>query len=359
MVKKIPTYRVLLNEAEDTGVYAVSLVDQPAIEVDWIKLSKEIDMHFAEVADKQMLYGPLLIPGKMIYRKNENTGEEYNIVFDAEVIEKIAQKYNKNKLTDKFNINHSGREVSAFLSENWLTRIPDASESYGFDLPLGTWFAGVKVEDTDFWLSEVRTEKVKGFSVEIWAGLELIEMSKKVEDIYFQHQTNEKLNTMELKTKDGLVLMIDGELIEGTQVNIAIADGAIEAAKPGDYELEDGTMLTLDENGIISKIKALEEEAEEAEAELETEVLALDPVEVTAIIQPMIDEFRAMFVEISARLDALEVEDTEEKDVVETLKTQVEKLAASAGATSFTVKNDAKIKNEEKLLSKIKFYSNK
>ena len=75
MEKKLPTYRIKLQPNEETAVYAVSLVDSPAIEVDWIKLSKEIQMQFASNADKQMLYGPLLIPGKLIYRVDEETGQ--------------------------------------------------------------------------------------------------------------------------------------------------------------------------------------------------------------------------------------------------------------------------------------------
>ena len=73
MEKKIPTYRIVVNpDDEKTGVYAVSLVDEPAIEVDWIKLSKDIkDFEFSVNKDKQMLFGPLLIPNKLIYRRDE------------------------------------------------------------------------------------------------------------------------------------------------------------------------------------------------------------------------------------------------------------------------------------------------
>jgi hypothetical protein len=80
-MKKLPLYRVKLKNDDKTAVYAVSLVDSPAIEVDWLKLSEELQMSFASQEDKQMLYGPLLIPGKLIFRRDEKTGEEFNIVF--------------------------------------------------------------------------------------------------------------------------------------------------------------------------------------------------------------------------------------------------------------------------------------
>ena len=179
MENKLPTYRVVVNpDDETTGVYAVSLVDTPAIEVDWITLSKEIiEFEFSANKDKQMLFGPLLIPNKLIFRRDEK-GNEYNIVFDEETIQVIADKYNENKLNDIFNFQHSDKKVEAILLQNWITGELDKSQDYGFALPKGTWFGGVKVKDENFWMSEVKTEKVKGFSIEIKAGVELIEMSK-------------------------------------------------------------------------------------------------------------------------------------------------------------------------------------
>jgi hypothetical protein len=178
MEKKIPTYRIIVNpDDEKTGVYAVSLVDTPAIEVDWIKLSKEIvDFEFSVGKDKQMLFGPLLIPNKLIYRRDEK-GNEYNIMFDEDTIQTIADKYNENKLGDIFNFQHSDKKVNASLLQNWITGSVDKSKEMGFDLPKGTWFGGVKVKDEKFWSEEVKTEKVKGFSVEITAGTELVKMS--------------------------------------------------------------------------------------------------------------------------------------------------------------------------------------
>ena len=285
MEKKLPTYRIKLQPNEETAVYAVSLVDSPAIEVDWIKLSKEIQMQFASNADKQMLYGPLLIPGKLIYRVDEETGQEYNIVFEKETIEEIVLRYNKSKVNDIFNINHSGTAVDAYLAENWLTRRPDASESYGFDLPEGTWFGGVKVENKEFWMNEVRSENVKGFSVEIKCGIELMEFSKessKDEDKYTEQQNNTQLMTV--KTKNGEVLEVKGEFVEGTVIMIGE-----ELAPAGEHELEDGTKVTLDEEGKIVSIVKPEELETETETETTepdtTQKFALDPAEVMAAIQ--------------------------------------------------------------------------
>jgi len=362
MEKKLPTYRIKLQPNDETAVYAVSLVDSPAIEVDWIKLSKEVQLEFAANADKQMLYGPLLIPGKLIYRVDEETGQEYNIVFEKETIEEIVLRYNKSKVNDIFNINHSGTAVDAYLAENWLVRKPDASESYGFDLPEGTWFGGVKVENKEFWMNEVKSENVKGFSVEIKCGIELLEFSKvssKDEDKY----SNKIIETlMTVKTKQGVEVSIDGEFVEG-----AIAKVGEDFAPAGEHELEDGTKITVDEEGKIVKIEKIEAMESETETETETETreFALDPAEVMAAIQPAFDEFRSLIAELATRIDVLEQHEAEPEieeysKQIEELKTQVEKLASAAGAPSLTTKNDnieAKTKNEERLLSKINFFS--
>lgn len=467
-MEKLPTYRIKLKPGNETAVYAVSLVEQPAIEVDWIKLSKEVQMQFAANADKQMLYGPLLIPGKLIYRIDQETGQEYNIVFEKETIEEIVLRYNKSKVNDIFNINHSGTAVEAYLAENWIVRKPDASESYGFELPEGTWFGGVKVENTDFWMEEVKSENVKGFSVEIQCGIELMDFSKQTYELEsyddypqaardkaqkaldwkekngsdcgtpvgwararqlangekisedtinrmsaFQRHAqykdvpydegcggimwdawggdegiawaerkaaqlkklssenedtyNNKNNNkfMEVKTKNGVVVTIEGELIEG-----AIARVGEDFAPAGEHELEDGTKITVDEEGKIVKIEKIEAMSSETETETETEPtkLALDPAEVMAAIQPALDEFRSLIAELATRIDVLEQHEAEMPDVsedyskqIEELKTQVEKLASAAGAPSLITKNDkndAKVKNEEKLLQKINFFSN-
>lgn len=352
-MEKLPLYKIKVNQGDETGVFAVSLVDEPAIEVDWIKLSKIVQMEFSANSDKQLLYGPLLIPNKLIYRRDEN-GYEYNIMFDKETIDLIADKFNKNKLGDIFNFQHSDKQVSAYLKENWLIENPDKSNKYGFDLPDGTWFGSVKVEDTDFWMSEVKSEKVKGFSVEIRAGIELIEMSKTTSD-----EDKNKINFMEIKTNEGVSLFYDGEINEGTR--LYIDEAMTELAPEGAHMLEDGRVVTLDANGAILSIATETPEIEgEDLAEPEAEV----PTDNSAIIEavkPMFEEFRSIIADLSSRLDALEnVETTKEEStevetlskVVNDLNDKIETLSKMAGAVTVSKKDD-KVNKEVKLLSKI------
>ena len=358
---ELKTYRVIVNADDDlTGVYAVSLVDSPAIEVDWIKLGKVEEFFFSANADKQMLFGPLLIPNKLILRKAAD-GEMFNIMFDAETIQIIADKYNENKINDIFNFQHSDEKVNAVLLQNWITGKNDKSHDYGFDLPEGTWFAGVKVKDENFWMNEVKTDKVKGFSIEVKADVELIKMTAIADK-------NENIKLMDYKTKDGLTLNWDGDAAVGTEVSLILEDGTAVVADNGTYELEDGTKIVI-ADGKVGEIIAAEVAAEDM-------AIAPDTTGLLEVVQPLIEELRGVIAELSSRLDKLENVETIEEEttstenyrIVETelelclLKAKLEKLSLTAGAPSVTKRSDSEIKKQAQndiMMEKISFFKRK
>jgi len=126
--------------------------------------------YFSELKEKQMLIGPLMTPGKLIPRKDEDTGEEYQVFFTKETIEKIAYKMMQDKLIDSVNIEHDGAQKvkDAFLVETWLVKDPEKDKStlYGFSPIAGQWFGIYKINNGRVWNEYVKTGKVKGFSVE-------------------------------------------------------------------------------------------------------------------------------------------------------------------------------------------------
>lgn len=172
MEKELPLYKIVVNDDDISGVEWISVVDDPAIEANFIMLNKNYKYKFD--TDKKILMGPLLIPDKKIYRYSPEMGE-YNIVFDKETIEKIVKKYNKNNNNNKINIQHNSEYViDAFLTENWIIEddLHDKSKKYNFDLPLGTWMASVYIEDDKFWNDVIKSGEFKGFSVELIAEIE-------------------------------------------------------------------------------------------------------------------------------------------------------------------------------------------
>jgi hypothetical protein len=124
----------------------------------------------AELAEKQMLIGPLMVPNKLIPRVDEKTGEEYQVFFSKETIEKIAYKMMKDGLLDSVNIEHdsSNKLEDVYLVETWIVKDPkhDKSTLYGFSPVIGEWMGIYKVGNGRVWNEYIKSGKVKGFSLE-------------------------------------------------------------------------------------------------------------------------------------------------------------------------------------------------
>lgn len=83
---------VLDEEKMLHGVDAISIVEHPAIEEDFITLSKDYKFEFKEVDnEKRILMGAAMIPEKPIYRRDGE--EEYYVFFTKETIQRAAELY--------------------------------------------------------------------------------------------------------------------------------------------------------------------------------------------------------------------------------------------------------------------------
>ena len=157
---------VLDEEQEDSGVEAISIVESPAIEEDFVALKKQ-DIKLAEVnKDKKLLMGALLVPNKPIFRKNED--DEYYIYFSKDTIRKASQLYLKNGNQNNSTLEHQHSLNGLTLVESWIveSETQDKSRLYNMNVPVGTWMGTVKVKNEDVWNEYVKTNKVKGFSIE-------------------------------------------------------------------------------------------------------------------------------------------------------------------------------------------------
>tara|TARA_R110000787_G_scaffold104102_5_gene210858 strand:- start:772 stop:1347 length:576 start_codon:yes stop_codon:yes gene_type:complete len=157
---------LVLDEEQDNFIEAISVVEHPAIESDFVALKSQ-EFKFAE-ADKErkILIGPILIPNKPIFRKNGD--EEYYIYFSRETVRKSSQLYLKQGNQGNSTLEHSNTLDGLTLVESWLVedKKNDKSNMYGMDLPLGTWVGAIKVDNDNLWNDYVKTGKVKGFSIE-------------------------------------------------------------------------------------------------------------------------------------------------------------------------------------------------
>jgi hypothetical protein len=161
--KKI--FKCVIGPEGSLGVEAISLVEFPAIESNWIALKKEVKLKALD-NERRMLYGPALIPDKPILRIDKETGEEYYIVFDKETIYNCAHAFMKNGFQNAHTFKHMKPIEGVTVVESWYKESDnDKSAFLGMDVPVGTWVIGSKVDNPEIWAS-VKEGKVKGFSIE-------------------------------------------------------------------------------------------------------------------------------------------------------------------------------------------------
>ena len=149
-----------------SGVDAISVVETPAIESNFVALKSE-EIKLAQVdTEKRILMGAVLIPEKPIYRRNGE--DEYYIYFSKDTVNKASQLFFQNGNQNNWTLEH-GKEIKGLtVVESWIVEdmAKDKSAIYNLSVPVGTWMASVKVEDPVIWNDYVKTGKVKGFSLE-------------------------------------------------------------------------------------------------------------------------------------------------------------------------------------------------
>ena len=159
---------LILDEAQEMmGIEAISIVQSPAIEADFVALKAD-EIKLAEVdKEKKILMGALLIPNKPIFRQSE-TEDDYYIYFSKETVVKASQLYLTNGNQNNTTLEHQHELSGLSLVESWIVEDEkfDKSKKYGFNVPIGTWMGSVKVNNDDVWNDYVKSGKVKGFSIE-------------------------------------------------------------------------------------------------------------------------------------------------------------------------------------------------
>lgn len=157
---------ILDENQEESGIEAISIVENPAIEEDFVAL-KSNEVKLAEIdKEKKILMGALLIPNKPIYRNNGE--DEYYIYFSKDTVLKASQMYLTKGNQNNSTLEHQHSLSGLSLVESWLVEdeVHDKSRKYGMNVPVGTWMGAVKVNNDEVWNDYVKTGKVKGFSIE-------------------------------------------------------------------------------------------------------------------------------------------------------------------------------------------------
>lgn len=266
MTKKKKIYKVGI----DSETYAISLVESPAIEETLVALEeqKPIKVQLAD-EEKYMVYSAVLVPDKPIFRRNED-GDEFYIEFTKESIEKMAQEYLMNYRQNEITLDHETMANDITLVESWIKTdmYKDKSVAIGLseDLPIGTWIAGLKVNQIDAW-NRIKNGELRGFSVESMISLE--EFSKQ----------EQNTNNMNIETNDMFWDKLKNILKDTFSKKV-----------------EEPTVEELAANSGFTNVEEYEKEVEAVKEELEeqnttTEPQAQEPtVETPKVDEPVTEE---------------------------------------------------------------------
>jgi len=204
---------LIIDENEQlSGVEAVSIVEFPAIESNFVSLNKQLAL--AKVDDeKRILMGAALIPNKHIYRRNGE--DEYYIFFSDETVRKASELFLMNSNQNNATLEHDKELKDLSIVESWIVEDSemDKSKKYGLDAPVGTWMVSMKVNNDAIWNDFVKTGKVKGFSIEGYFS-DKLEMSLKI------NKKDMEKNVMIAKIKS----LIEKSELKNQKVKLALID---------------------------------------------------------------------------------------------------------------------------------------
>lgn len=239
MNKKIKVIEYGIDDEGLLGVYAISVVEEPAIGVDFVALSEQHNVKFKEDF-RGLLYGALLIPDQLIYRRNEDTNEEYYVKYSKETIRAIAYNYLKQANQNNATVEHAKVVDGVSLVETWIIEGEnDKSKNFGFSLPEGTWFGCMKVENEEV-KQQIQNKEVLGFSIE---GNFIAE-----KEMYLSNQEPTLLEEIEQAIEEEIALRYDDYM---SAVNMTYSELKAWA------ETECSTLASLDRSPIERNLELL------------------------------------------------------------------------------------------------------
>lgn len=373
-----PIYDCMIDESADdlTGIYAISFVDFPANQVDFIALDKQQELHLSRDTAKQVLTGVVLKPGQLIYRHSPKTGDYY-IRFSAEQVEKIARKMMKTGVAlHSTTHQHQSPLTGNYLTELWIVEDPenDKSKALGFsDLPKGTLMCSYKIEDKNYWEKEVMSGHVKGFSLEGFFS----------QQVSLSRINNKSMNNKKKKVKQTLLgrianMLLDIDAVEkadttasGTAYVVFVladgkeayvdADGFVtldgEQMAAGEHNLSNGNLLVVDENGQFVETREPSDDKTNPEDAKAKQALRSKKrgVRLSDFDGKTAEALKAKIAEMQATIEQLLQALDEANGMLEDTKTQVEEMrrktpsAYPAVQLSGTGKSPAEMSTAERM----------
>ena len=170
-------------KTKENGLNILSMVETPAIEINYVKMEEEINHIKMEVLDeeKNIVIAPALVPDMLIPRVHK--GIKYYISFDKETIEQSLIKMSAEQKDQNVDVNHSEKLINgAIVMEKFITHPNRVTQVKNFEnLPMGTLFFTAKVIDEKL-MSDIKAGKINGWSIDGFYDLEIEEDVELTED---------------------------------------------------------------------------------------------------------------------------------------------------------------------------------
>ncbi len=340
------------------GVFAISLVKDPATTEHFVAMSKESKLvKMAEVSKEQrIVMGLVLQPNQLIPRYNEETDEEYNIVFSEETIKDLSQNFFKSNSQSNSKLEHSESIEDITFVESWIVENSkiDKSANFGMEYPKGSWVATMKIDNDEIWNDYVKTGKVQGFSVDAFVDLQEINlkteirMNKKQKSILTMLKeivagaeatevVAEEVVAVEMgSVKSGdLDIQFEGDNLEEGAAVFVMQDEEKVQLPDGTYSLEGDKEIEV-KDGVVASMGASEEEVAEEPTEEpagDEELAEEDEVKEEEVKEEELEEEpqgngeQEFMIAVKEILDEALREYAESMDVqLSALKTQIEEV---------------------------------
>lgn len=295
MNNTFPIYDIQIDE-NSIGLTAISLVDYPAIQENWVAFSKQ-QMIWMSSAEKREIIAPILIPDQLILRKAED-GSLYYIRWRRETILQAAQKYIANGFFNNFTYMHptfynkdmkyeDALEKDIYMLRMWTIedKNDDAITKYGFNLPEGTLMCHFKVHNRKLW-QKIKNKEVMGCSIEAFTTMvknnsninvnvnmdinnkqmslfqkfvaflnEVSAEASEIADVAKKDETNSGEVSLKYWLDDEHYVEVDQEGFVRDEENNLVSEG--------EYKLADGNVLVVGADNKLVETKAVSEESNE------------------------------------------------------------------------------------------------
>jgi len=219
---------LVIDENDETsGIEAISVVETPAIEENFVALNKH-ELQLKEVnKEKRILMGAALIPDKSIYRRNDK-GDEYYIYFSKDTVRKASELFFKRSNHKNATYEHKQPIEGMTIVESWIVENTkqDKSALYGLNLPVGTWAVSMKVDNEEIY-EKAKNGEVKGFSIEGYFA-DKLDMSSQTIEEYERQLTIEELKELlqkeELESYNDYPEAVSNNARRGRELNEAVGN---------------------------------------------------------------------------------------------------------------------------------------